>query len=143
MGYIRYGKGKKKIINGGDITVFYPDGTIKEIILATNFKKRKSPKECISEHIPTERESQRHVEWANAVKRRDQRQCVLCGCKEWLQAHHIERWADNKERRYDLRNGVTLCIPCHGKYHGQFYLPFPIHITAKLIGYIEALYNKR
>jgi len=34
-------------------------------------------------------------------------------CKGQLQAHHILRWADYPKLRYEINNGITLCIAHH------------------------------
>lgn len=51
--------------------------------------------------------------WSKCVRTRDG-QCILCGSKSSLQAHHfiVTRNQSNKYK-YDLRNGVTLCYGCH------------------------------
>lgn len=51
--------------------------------------------------------------WSQCIRTRDG-QCVLCGSKNSLQAHHwiVTRNQSNKYK-YDLRNGVTLCYGCH------------------------------
>lgn len=57
--------------------------------------------------------------WIKAVKDRDARKCVECGATENLHAHHIKRWRDYPELRYDVSNGKTLCHPCHEAAHGR------------------------
>jgi hypothetical protein len=32
-----------------------------------------------------------------------------------LQAHHIESFKGHPELRYELTNGLTLCLSCHSK----------------------------
>ena len=51
--------------------------------------------------------------WSLCVRSRD-KECVLCGSKSSLQAHHwiLTRNQSNKYK-YDLRNGVSLCYGCH------------------------------
>lgn len=51
--------------------------------------------------------------WSLCVRSRDG-QCVLCGSKNALQAHHwiVTRNQSNKYK-FDLRNGVSLCYGCH------------------------------
>jgi predicted restriction endonuclease len=49
--------------------------------------------------------------WANAVKDRDGRKCVICGDTERLNAHHIIV-RENHETKYDIHNGISLC-PMH------------------------------
>jgi len=88
-----------------------------------------------------ERDNERYVEWRSSILKRDRRTCVLCGAKDWIQAHHIERWADNISKRYDLKNGVSLCMVCHQRHHGPHMLAFPKIITNNLISYIKSLYG--
>ena len=48
--------------------------------------------------------------------------CRLCGKtndETILNVHHIERYADNKELRTDINNGITLCYDCHKKIYGK------------------------
>lgn len=56
--------------------------------------------------------------WVKAVKDRDGWACVECKSTGRLHAHHIERWKDRPELRYELSNGVTLCHDCHLRAHG-------------------------
>lgn len=58
-------------------------------------------------------------EWRKKVFTRDKYICQECGEKRNLQAHHLIGWAENEEARFDLNNGKTLCIDCHGKIHGK------------------------
>jgi len=57
-------------------------------------------------------------EWKKNVKIRDDFTCQCCferGVE--LHSHHILNYADNKEVRYDIDNGVTVCKPCHIEFH--------------------------
>jgi hypothetical protein len=56
-------------------------------------------------------------EWRTAVYERDGYTCQECGAKSRLVAHHLRRWADHPEGRFDLANGVTLCRECHVVKH--------------------------
>jgi len=58
-------------------------------------------------------------EWRKLVIERDRGFCRLCHSQENLEAHHIERFGSNKERRWDVDNGVTLCSYCHKKFRGK------------------------
>ena len=54
--------------------------------------------------------------WRLDVFERDDFTCALCderGGK--LNAHHIRKWKDHPGLRYDVNNGITLCISCHNK----------------------------
>lgn len=60
----------------------------------------------------------RYREWRGEVLERDNYTCQDCGQHGGtLTAHHIERWADSPELRYELSNGVTLCQSCHAERH--------------------------
>lgn len=57
--------------------------------------------------------------WRKEVFKRDNYSCQRCNKKGiYLHAHHIIRWVDSIELRYEVSNGLTLCKPCHGKEHG-------------------------
>lgn len=68
----------------------------------------------------TEREiataSNEYKNWRVSVFKRDDYTCQLCNKKGVkLNADHIEPWAINKDKRYDINNGRTLCVECHRK----------------------------
>lgn len=65
-----------------------------------------------------ERTRMRARRWADQVKDRDGRKCVECGSTDRLHAHHIVRWRDRPDLRYELSNGKTLCYSCHEQVHG-------------------------
>ena len=50
---------------------------------------------------------------SEVVRLRDGR-CLMCGAKDNLQAHHfiVTKGASTKHR-WDLRNLISLCYPCH------------------------------
>lgn len=51
--------------------------------------------------------------WSECVRERDG-ECILCGRKDTLQAHHwIHSRAQGNNTRWDVKNGVTLCYACH------------------------------
>lgn len=57
--------------------------------------------------------------WRVNVFKRDGYQCQDCGQHGGnLIAHHIQRWADFPELRYEVSNGITLCAGCHDTRHG-------------------------
>lgn len=55
-----------------------------------------------------------YKKWRKAVAKRDGFACQWpgCGCNQRLRFHHIRRWADFPNLRFELDNGITLC-----KYH--------------------------
>lgn len=59
--------------------------------------------------------------WRNSIYRRDDYTCQKCGERGGkLRAHHIENWADNPDKRFELDNGITLCKSCHDELHSKF-----------------------
>lgn len=53
----------------------------------------------------------RYREWALKVKNLDHWKCRIGNqdCSGHLEAHHILRWKDHPELRYEVNNGITLC----------------------------------
>lgn len=67
------------------------------------------------------RASAKTKNWRKEVFERDDYTCQDCGAKNgngetvYLVAHHIKRWSDYPELRWDVDNGMTLCRECHKK----------------------------
>lgn len=57
--------------------------------------------------------------WRSAVYKRDNYTCQMCGDTKQIHAHHIKEWATHPENRFDVDNGLTVCIHCHGKIHNK------------------------
>jgi len=58
--------------------------------------------------------------WRKKVFKRDNYTCQECGASGVkLHAHHIKSFADHPGLRYEVSNGKTLCIDCHGDKHGK------------------------
>jgi uncharacterized protein YjcR len=83
------------------------------------------------------RNTRAHFEWAYLVKKLDQNTCQLCfKAKERMHVHHIRNWRTHPELRYEVSNGVMLCIACHTRIsHAGRELDF--------IPYFDALVEKR
>jgi len=50
------------------------------------------------------------------VKERDKNRCQMPGCKKYrfgIEVHHIIRWNDNIQLRYDPNNCICLCSAHH------------------------------
>ena len=62
------------------------------------------------------RKSARMVRWRKKIFKRDHYTCQMCHKKGGqLNAHHIKRFIDYPEGRFDTLNGITLCVKCHKK----------------------------
>lgn len=58
--------------------------------------------------------------WRKAVFKRDNWTCQKCGKTNCaLNSHHIKHWAKFPELRYDISNGITLCLKCHKEKHSK------------------------
>lgn len=67
-----------------------------------------------------ERRTPEYYRWRKSVFKRDNYTCQICGqIGGELNAHHIEFFSKNLEKRIDINNGITLCIDCHKKIHGE------------------------
>jgi hypothetical protein len=60
-------------------------------------------------------------QWRATVFRRDKYTCQIKNedCKGKLEAHHILPWRDYPELRYEINNGITLCIKHHPRKHAE------------------------
>lgn len=80
------------------------------------------------------RRSFKYRQWRSDVFTRDNFTCQECFVKGWkLEAHHIKEYSliveENNiktledalecEELWNINNGITLCINCHGKYNGS------------------------
>ena len=78
---------------------------------------------------------ERLKQWKKTIRRRDRRKCQFPGCceKRKLQCHHIVRWVDCAELRYDINNGILLCQYHHQIITGQetIYAPIFIDIVSR------------
>ena len=68
--------------------------------------------------------------WSQKVKERDEHMCKICGSTDQITAHHIVPLKEDKELRFDVENGKTLCRKCHSTVErylemskGKFNLP--------------------
>lgn len=67
-----------------------------------------------------ERHSKENIFWRKSVFERDNYTCQKCRVKGvYLHAHHIVAFFKNKKKRYDIKNGITLCKKCHDEFHKQ------------------------
>lgn len=61
-----------------------------------------------------------HVRWSRDVRKRDNYICQECNITDVpMHAHHIKSWKDYPALRFEISNGITLCVPCHLKKHDE------------------------
>lgn len=53
--------------------------------------------------------------WRKAILERDKHKCQFpnCRARTKLEIHHIIRWVDAPQLRYEIGNGITLCRKHH------------------------------
>jgi len=61
-----------------------------------------------------------HIRWSKEVMIRDHFTCQVCGRRGNLNSHHLKSYADNPNSRYDIENGVCLCVECHDTFHSIY-----------------------
>jgi len=60
------------------------------------------------------RNSLEYNNWRKAVFERDNYTCQKCGANHtYLNAHHIKSFAEFPDERFNVDNGITLCVNCH------------------------------
>lgn len=65
-----------------------------------------------------ERNSSRYRNWRKKVFERDNFTCQHCGQRGGeLNAHHVKPFAKYKKLRFEVDNGLTLCVSCHRNVH--------------------------
>lgn len=77
------------------------------------FKREKS-----SDQRLADRKLPENMDFVRLCLKRDNYTCQKClhvGAK--LQVHHIVPYSKDFALRFDINNGITLCISCHKKYH--------------------------
>ena len=125
---VRCDCGTEKVVDGGHLksgAIRSCGCLLKETISSINSKKIGPLHPNWNLNLTDEEREQgrsypEYSEWRKAVFERDNFICQKCGSKVDLNAHHIEAFADNRELRTELSNGVTLCKACHGNFHHNY-----------------------
>lgn len=59
--------------------------------------------------------------WREAVFARDNWTCQRCLIKGgYLHSHHIRNFAEKKDLRFAIDNGITFCRDCHKEFHRKY-----------------------
>lgn len=72
-----------------------------------------------------QRNSPEMQQWRKDVYARDDYTCQMCGDRAdkrhpvCLNAHHIIKFSDSRQLRFDINNGITLCEQCHRSIRGK------------------------
>jgi hypothetical protein len=67
------------------------------------------------------RDTYENIKWRISIFKKDEYTCKVCSQKGGdLNAHHFENYSTNKEKRFDINNGVTMCLKCHKNFHDNY-----------------------
>lgn len=66
------------------------------------------------------RRSPHYKQWKFTVLKRDNSICQMCGRSEGdMHIHHIDEFAKQPEKVFQVDNGITLCPGCHNSIRGK------------------------
>lgn len=92
------------------------------------------------------RHHREYIDWRASVYERDDYTCQCCGARGGkLNAHHLNSFADYPDFRYNIDNGITMCVMCHDATEpGSFHNLYGTHGTtpSQLREYILCKSNK-
>ena len=71
-----------------------------------------------------ERRSYIAKRWREEVLERDHHTCQSCGATEHLHCHHIKEYQRYPDDRWNVNNGIVLCVTCHEKVHQRSFPDF-------------------
>lgn len=90
--------------------------------ISHKWEKSYSWKWWISSENEIERRSVYYYIWRRSVFKRDDFTCKSCLNKWWkIVVHHILNFSSNKDKRFDISNGITLCEKCHKEFHKHYW----------------------
>lgn len=65
------------------------------------------------------------ISWSQAVRKRDNYTCQICGSKKDVEAHHILHKNKYPQLSLNINNGITLCRKrCHLEAHDRLKIEF-------------------
>jgi len=113
-----------------ELEILFPNKTRKQIVNKSKCLKLKKDentfKRCFNIKFSLPEALDKKGIWRTKILKRDRFCCKECGFIDntgiKLQAHHIKPFRDcNKDEKYDINNGICLCIKCHKKTFGIEY----------------------
>jgi len=64
--------------------------------------------------------SPEYKDWRKYIFERDDYTCALCKSRgKKIEAHHIKEFSTYEKLRFDVNNGITLCLKCHREIRGK------------------------
>lgn len=105
-----------------------PDSNVSCGCVYSEFKKQrtgdKNPNwnpNLTNEDRINRRQTLEHINWSNKILNKYNYICQICFQKGGkLHAHHLYNWASFPEKRFDINNGICLCIKCHRTFHSIY-----------------------
>lgn len=94
-----------------------PENTSQEVKSLFILIKNKLDKTNTSYWNFEDRRSSKYKSWKKRVLERDNYTCMICGKSTDLVVHHIKSFSTDKNSRFDIHNGITLCQLCHKEVH--------------------------
>jgi len=62
-----------------------------------------------------------YKEWRAKVIKLYKNKCAICKKRKGAKhAHHLDAWNFAFESRYEVSNGICLCVKCHNDYHSKY-----------------------
>jgi hypothetical protein len=106
-----------------ELQIVFPDKMKQQINKKAKRLKLRKTKETLARCFRTEidkipKTPSKRTSWRLRILKRDKYCCQQCNCKDKtglkLQAHHIKPVRDcNNKEKYNIDNGICLCLDCH------------------------------
>lgn len=120
----------KNVTNGSIGKTIFSCGCLRKEVVSE--RRKNTPKEKHYKWNPNltdeERDKGRNIDreklnkWRSLVHKRDTYTCQVCKKKNHgkIQVHHLLSYRKYPQFRFDVSNGITLCIDCHKEFHHKF-----------------------
>lgn len=115
---------EKKKLCSKECRAIYRDRLKKKRIADIEKKKEEELRErekklCLSKRtLPPikKRQDSKLIKWSKEVRKRADYICEICG-EPAIDSHHIVPVCVDNSLKYDLDNGIALCLRCHSEQH--------------------------